>query len=148
MHFCMSVCVKAREKSIRAAIASGVPQQQQQQRQHERRHRRHLPAGRRPQLLPVRQRPALIAAAARLCCRNLLHARAGSSASAEPAGSPLQRAAAHGQRRRTAPVLPLLGARRPAEVSGRDPELGLVFGGEGWWGGGASVFRGVKYVCV
>lgn len=90
----------------------------------ERRRRRHLPAGRRPRLLPVRQRrPALIAAPS-LRCRNV-HARAGCSSAAEPAGCPLQRAPAHRQRRRTAPVLPLLGARRPAEVSE----------GRWWWSG-------------
>ena len=82
----------------------------------ERRHRRHLPARRRRQLLPLRQRCVVIAAPC-LCCRPL-HARAGSCSAAEPAGSPLHRPPAHRQRRRTAPVLPLLGARRPAKVSG------------------------------
>lgn len=94
-------------------------------RRHERAVGRHLPAGRRRQLLPLRQRH-LVIAAPRLRFRSL-NARAGSRSAAEPAGSPLQRPAAHRQRRRTAPVLPLLGAQQPAKVSGEprwDPPPG------------------------
>lgn len=85
----------------------------------ERGHCRLLPARGRCQLLPIRQQRCSLTAAP-LLSRRLLHAGARSCSAAEPAGSPLHRPAAHRQRRRTAPVLPLLGARRPAKVRGRE----------------------------
>lgn len=85
-----------------------------------RRHRRVLPARGRPQLPAVRRALAALSALLDLtavCVRvvpRAVHARGK-----EPAGSAVQRPAAHRQRRRTAPVLPLLGAQRPAQVSAR-----------------------------
>lgn len=83
----------------------------------ERRDHRSLPARRCLQLLPLRRRRRAVIAARCLFCRRTLHAGAGRCSAAKPAGSPLHRAATHRQRRRTAPVLPLLGARKSAKVS-------------------------------
>lgn len=71
-------------------------------------------------VLPVQHRPNICAPC--LCCRvgpRRLHARTRSSA-ADSARCPLRRLAAHRQRRRTALVLPLLGAGGPPKVSGRN----------------------------
>lgn len=121
LHLCvkwMRVCGCAQLRgSLNAGVFSDFESNQRNKhaKRHERADGRHLPAGRRRQLLPLRQRH-LVIASPRLRFRSL-HARAGSRSAAEPAGSTLQRPAAHRQRRRTAPVLPLLGAQQPAEVS-------------------------------